>query len=241
MFPLGTSVFTRHPAVMTWWIIAANLIVFLAELHLSPQQLQQVTYLFGVVPARFTHPAWAAGVGLPVDDYWPYFTSMFLHGGWMHIIGNMWTFWVFGRALEDRMGPIRFLVFYLVCGVASGIVHTLVNHDSTIPAIGASGAIAGVMGAFLLLHPKARVIVMIPIFFFPFIFEFLAVFYLAYWFLLQLASGTLALGGHGAAANIAFWAHVGGFLSGAILFFLFCGPRSLHRPRQGDVGEYCRS
>lgn len=141
MFPLHTTVYARHVPVVTWIIVAVNALVFLVEVELPQNSLESVTYLFGVVPARFTHPEWAAQVGFPLHDYWPFLTSMFLHGRLLHIVGNMWTLAVFGRNVEDRMGPVRYLVFYLLCGIISGIVHTLVNSTSTMPAIGASGAI----------------------------------------------------------------------------------------------------
>lgn len=236
MFPIQTNVFARHEPIVTWLIIGLNALVFFFELELPKETLEQVTYLFGTVPARFTHPDWAAEVGFPLNSYWPFLTSMFLHGGWLHIIGNMWTLFVFGRNVEDQMGPARFLVFYLLCGVVSGIVHTIVNADSTLPAIGASGAIAGVMGAYLVMFPLSRVVIMIPIFIFPFFFDVIAVFYLAYWFLLQFFSGAFALVKTSDGGGIAFWAHVGGFLGGIALFALFLRPREERRACHADEG-----
>lgn len=236
MFPLQTTVFSRHVPIVTWLIIAVNGVVFFMEVGLPQQSLQRISYLFGVVPARFTHPDWAEQVGFPLHVYWPFLTSMFLHGGLLHIVGNMWTLAVFGRNVEDQMGAARFLVFYLVCGVTSGIVHTWVNADSTLPAIGASGAVAGVMGAYLLMFPKSRVIVMVPIFIFPVFFDFLAVFYLGYWFVLQFFSGVMALTAAPEGGGIAFWAHVGGFLTGALIFALFLRPRPDRKPCHPDEG-----
>src|SRR3989440_10379724 len=138
---------------------------------LPRQGVEQLFYIFGLVPARFTHPDWAAYVGFHVDSYWPILTHQFLHGGWLHIIANMWTLWIFGDNVEDRMGPLRFVIFYLICGTIAGLTHLLTNPDSTLPSVGASGAIAGVLGAYILLFPTARLIVMIPILFFPFFFE----------------------------------------------------------------------
>lgn len=236
MFPIQTSVYVRHEPVVTWILIALNGLVFFFEVQLPRETLEQIVYLFGVVPARFTHPEWAAEVGFPLNNYWPFLTSLFLHGGWLHIIGNMWTLFIFGRNVEDRMGPARFLVFYLLCGVAAGIVHTLVNVHSTVPAIGASGAIAGVMGAYLMMYPRSHVVIMIPIFIFPFFFDVLAVFYLGYWFLLQLFSGTFALVQSSEGGGIAFWAHVGGFVAGAMFFGLFLRPRAERRDCHADEG-----
>ncbi len=238
MFPLQTTVVSRHPPLATWALIAVNALLFYFELHMSPAALERFTYLFGVVPARFTNPEWAAEVGFPLGDYLPFLTSQFLHGGWAHIIGNMWTLWLFGQHVEDRMGPFGFLTFYLLCGISAGIVHTLVNPHSTVPAIGASGAIAGVMAAYLAMFPTSRVIVMIPVFIFPFIFEFLAVFYLGYWFLLQLFSGMITLVTMPEAGGIAFWAHVGGFVTGLVIFWPFLRPAALRRKPFPDEGTY---
>ncbi len=234
MFPLQTTIFARHVPVVTWLIIGVNTLVFLLEADLSKEHLQQISFLFGLVPARFTHPDWAEKVGYPLHAYWPFLTSMFLHGGLLHIVGNMWTLAVFGRNVEDQMGPLRYLAFYLLSGLAAGVVHTVVNADSTLPVIGASGAIAGVMGAYLMMFPKSRVIVVIPIFIFPFFFDFLAVFYLGYWFLLQLFSGMWAIEANSGAGGIAVWAHVGGFLTGALIFAIFLRPLAERTPCHAD-------
>jgi membrane associated rhomboid family serine protease len=221
MIPIKDTVPHRNPPIVTWIIILVNALVFLLELSMSDYQLQQFSYLFGVVPARYTHPDWALRVGFPIDNYWPFLTSMFLHSGWLHIIGNMWTFWIFGDNVEDRMGPFRFLVFYLLCGIAAGLVHCYTNPDSTVPAVGASGAIAGVMGAYFFLFPFARVVVMVPVFIFPFFFELPAVIFIGFWALMQFFSGTLSLGRPGEVGGVAWWAHVGGFTTGVLLHFFF--------------------
>lgn len=240
MFPLKTSIFTNHVPIVTWLIIAANALIFFMEAGLSEESLERISYLFGVVPARFTDPDWAQEVGFPVNSYWPFLTSMFLHGGLLHIVGNMWTLAIFGRNVEDRLGSVNFMVFYLACGILSGIIHALVNPHSTLPAIGASGAIAGVMGAYLMMYPTSRVIVMIPIFIFPFFFDLLAVFYLGYWFLLNFVSGLATLNMTSDVGGIAFWAHVGGFLAGAVLlppFLLLRPKRSPCYPDEGCVED----
>ncbi len=209
---------------MVWALIAVNGLVFLFELSLNDEQREALVHLFGIVPARFSHPAWAEALGFPADDCWPFITSMFLHGGWMHIIGNMWALWIFGDNVEDRMGSLRFLIFYMLCGLLAGIMHWFTNPYSTIPAIGASGAIAGVLGAYLVLFPTARVIAVFPIFFLPFFFDLPAVTYLAIWFFTQLFSGTVALLGPEQVQGVAWWAHVGGFLAGIIVHRLFLHP-----------------
>jgi membrane associated rhomboid family serine protease len=216
-------------------LILANCVVFLYELTLSPLQLELFFRVFGVVPARFTHPEWAMLFGLPLGDYSSLVTSMFLHGGWLHIFSNMWSLWIFGDNVEDRMGPVRFLIFYLLCGLAAGIVHILTNPDSTIPTVGASGAIAGVMGAYLVLFPYAQIIVMILIFIFPFFFEAPAPLFIGLWAFSQLFSGVLlAVASPRDVGGIAWWAHVGGFVAGMMLQFIFVQRAQNYRPLSRD-------
>jgi membrane associated rhomboid family serine protease len=221
LIPIQDTIPRRNPPVATYLLILINSLAFMFEVMLPPPMREQLFYLFGVVPARYTHPDWAVWVGLPVDDYWPFFTSMFLHGGWLHIIANMWTLWIFGDNVEDRMGPVRFVIFFLLCGFAAGIVHWFMNADSTIPAVGASGAIAGVLGAYFVLFPHARVIVMLPVLFFPVFFALPAVTYLGFWALSQVFSGTLSLAQPGDVGGVAFWAHAGGFVAGMALHIIF--------------------
>jgi len=202
----------------TWLLIALNAAVFALELMLPGDELALVCYRFGVVPAR----AAAADGGFSLGSYVPFLTSMFLHGGWIHLIGNVWTLWIFGDNVEDRMGTLHFLAFYVFCGVLAGLVHTLTNPAATVPAIGASGAIAGVLGAYFLLFPTARIVILFPILIYPLFFELPAFFYLGFWFLTQVSSGTLAIhGAPGEAAGVAWWAHIGGFGAGMATFGLF--------------------
>jgi membrane associated rhomboid family serine protease len=234
MLPIRDTVPSRSTPVVTWGIILANTVVFIFELMLPEPALQAFFYYFGIVPARYTHPTWAVWMGLPVDDYWPFLTSMFLHGGWMHIIGNMWTLWIFGDNVEDRLGPLRYIIFYLLCGLAAGVVHLLTNPTSTIPTIGASGAIAGVLGAYFILYPTARVIALFPVFFIPFFFQLPAVTYLGLWALSQIFSGVLALGMPEDAGGVAWWAHVGGFVAGIVLLPVFLKRKGARRPMESD-------
>ena len=222
MIPIRDTIPTRNPPVATYTLILINIFIFLIEVTMPPAVLERFFYLFGVVSARFTHPEWAAFLGFP-DNYWPFLTSMFIHASWLHIIGNMWTLWIFGDNVEDRMGPLRFVIFYLLCGVAAGVVHWFTNPLSTVPAVGASGAIAGVMGAYFLLFPHAQIILLVPILFFPLFFAVPAVTFLAIWALSQALSGTLALALAGPydAGGVAWWAHVGGFVAGIALHPLF--------------------
>lgn len=218
-------------------LVGLNTLFFAMELGLSEAALTRVFYLLGVVPARYADPMWASWVGLP-HSYWPFVTSAFLHGGWLHIISNMWALLLFGDNVEERMGGARFLVFYLLSAVASNIVHVLLNADSTVPAVGASGAIAGVMGAYLFLFPRSRIIVLLPVLFIPLFFEVPAIVYLGVWFYSQLFSGVLSLAEPADVGGIAWWAHVGGFAAGVLLHRLFLLPKT-QRPRSRQPDEWC--
>ena len=206
MIPLRDTIPSQRFPVVTVTIICINVVVFLTEINMNARALDQLFWEWGIVPLRFTHPRLS-------PNYFTLISSMFLHGGWMHIIGNMWSLWIFGDNVEDRMGRWGFLSFYLLSGLAAGFGHILTNTASQIPTVGASGAIAGVMGAYLLLFPHARVVTLVPIFFFLQIIEVPAVLFLGFWFVTQLLSGTLSLasGGHG---GVAWWAHIGGFVVG---------------------------
>lgn len=221
MFPLSDTVPRRSVPLVTFGLILANALIFFFELSLPPELLTRLFYIFGMVPARFTDPAWGQKVGYSVNCCWPFLTSMFLHGGWLHLISNMWTLWIFGDNVEDRMGHTRFLFFYLSCGLTSSLVHLVTNYSSTVPAIGASGAIAGVLGAYFLLFPFSRVIVLVPVFFWPLFFAVPASIYLGVWFLMQFVSGTLSLAAPEAGGGIAWWAHIGGFAAGILLYRFF--------------------
>lgn len=221
MIPLTDNqpVYRRPVAVGT--IIALNVAIFLVELTLDEKTLVGVFHLFGLVPARYTHPDWAVFVGFPMDDYWPFVTSQFLHGDWLHLLFNMWTLWIFGPKLEDRFGPVVFTVFYLCLGICAGIVHWFSDINSVAPTVGASGAIAGLMGGYLLLHPRAKVIVIVPIWFIPLFFRVSAFVYLLLWFALQFYNGAFALLRPEFVNSVAWWAHIGGFVAGLTLLPIF--------------------
>ncbi len=234
MIPLHDTIPSRERPFVVWSIILLNTIVFLFELSLPKGTLEALFYNFGLVPARYTHPEWAVVYGLPLDDYWPFLTNMFLHGGWTHILGNMWFLWIFGDNVEDRLGHWRFLLFYLLAGIAAGVVHVMFNVHSTVPSVGASGAIAGVMGAYLLLFPSSRVVTLIPVFFIPYIIEIPALVFIGFWFLAQLFSGTFALAEPQAVGGIAWWAHIGGFVAGIALLPILKKSRRRYRPHYDD-------
>lgn len=220
MIPLRDTIPSSRFPVITVGIICLNALVFLLELNLRPLELERLFQSWGIIPLRFTHPRLQA-------SYFTLLSSMFLHGGWMHIIGNMWSLWIFGDNVEERMGRGGFVCFYLLSGLAAGIGHILTNPNSPIPTVGASGAIAGVMGAYLLLFPHAKVVTLLPIFFFLQVIEVPAVLFLGFWFLSQLFSGTLSLAASGAnAGGVAWWAHIGGFVVG----FLWALPLRRHTP-----------
>jgi len=236
MLPIHDTIPSRSPPLATWLLVGVNALVFALELGVSERELTGIFYHLGVVPARYTDPAWASWVGLP-QSWWPFVTSAFLHGGWLHIISNMWALLLFGDNVEERMGGARFLIFYLLCGVASNVLHVVLNAGSTVPAVGASGAIAGVMGAYLFLFPRSRIIVLLPILFYPLFYELPAIVYLAFWFYLQLFSGVLSLAAPADVGGIAWWAHVGGFAAGAVLHRAFVLPKS-RRPRAWQPDEW---
>jgi membrane associated rhomboid family serine protease len=220
MFPLQDTVQSRGVPLMNWGLILLNGLVFLYELSLPPDRLEQLIGALGLVPARL----WA-GPGA----YGTLLTCMFLHGGWTHFIGNMWTLYLFGDNVEDRMGPARYLAFYLLCGLAAGLTHAVTNPDSQLPSVGASGAIAGVLGAYFVMFPTARVVTLVLVFVFPFVFEIPAVIYLGLWFVSQLFSGTLSLVGPQDYEGVAWWAHVGGFVTGIVLLPVFKKSREEYR------------
>jgi len=234
MIPLRDTIPSRYPPLATWAIIAVNVAVFLFETSLAQPELERLFYLFGIVPARYSHPGWAVIAGLPVDNYWPFLTSVFLHSGWLHLVGNMWTLWIFGDNVEDKMGPARFLCFYLLCGIIAGVIHFLMNPHSTVPTVGASGAISGVLGAYFFLFPFAQVVVMVPVLFYPFFFALPAALFLLLWFFVQFFSGAMALAGPDQVGGVAWWAHIGGFAAGALTYRFFLHP---HRKRPSFLDQ----
>jgi len=212
-------------------LIAINVLVFIHELGQDGRQLQSFVDAHGLRPAFVSGLArgnpslahYAAPILLPL------LTSMFLHAGWLHLIGNMWYLWIFGGNVEDRLGHFRYAAFYVLCGLGASVVHVAFNPDSRVPTVGASGAIAGVLGAYLVAFPRAQVDTLIPLpFFLPLVISLPAIVVLGFWFALQLVSGLDAVtmvqtGG------VAWWAHIGGFVFGALLLFVFQKPPERRR------------
>lgn len=216
MLPLRDDIPSRTPPILTTALILLNSLVFLFELSLGPE-IEKLVFTYGVIPARYSVPEIAQFFS-PLEQIVPFFTSMFLHGGWMHLIGNMWTLWIFGDNVEDRLGRRKFLILYLLGGVLSMFVHMQSNVTSPVPAIGASGAIAAVFGAYFAMYPHGRVLTMVPPFILGPYISMPAVIFLGWWFVLQFFNGTLSLMRRAdEAGGIAWWAHIGGFAFGALL------------------------
>jgi membrane associated rhomboid family serine protease len=215
MIPLRDTIPSRTVPIVNYVLIVANGLVFFYELTLGAD-LPYFLTRYGVVPARFFNPH-LFGEDLLGAAVLPLITFMFLHGGWFHFIGNMLYLWIFGDNVEDRIGHLRYLIFYVLCGLVSGLAQLFLYPSSQLPIVGASGAIAGVMGGYLLLYPFARVVTLFFFFFFVHIVEIPALFFLGFWFVFQFLSGSLSLAGEG--GGVAWWAHIGGFLCGALLIF----------------------
>jgi membrane associated rhomboid family serine protease len=233
MFPLRDTVRARSFPFINIALIGFNVLVFLFENYLGSTRLDRLIELFGLIPAElslFQPQTWIT-----------LFTSMFIHGSWFHLISNMWALFIFGDNVEDRMGHLRYFVFYILAGIVAGLVHTVVtayffgaeSMQANLPTVGASGAIAGILGGYLILYPKARVITLVPLFILPWVIEISAYVYLGFWFLTQLFPGLLSLGALDSfsytMSGIAWWAHIGGFLYGMLLVRLFSRPRRVYR------------
>ena len=216
MIPIRDAIRSEHFPAVNFLIIGLNVLAFLWQLT-QGDHLTEALFFFGIVPIRYSDPEVSAHF-TTFQQFLPFLSSMFLHGGFLHILGNMWFLYIFGDNIEDRLGHIRYLIFYIFCGVAAGLVHLLTNWNSKIPTIGASGAISGVMGAYLLLYPRSRILTLIPIFFFFQFVELPAFIFLGYWLLIQLFSAGLTPKNVG---GIAFWAHIGGFIAGLLFVKIF--------------------
>lgn len=228
MFPLRDDIDTQRTPWITWALIAANVAVFLWELTLGGH-LNDMFYNLGLVPAFYSDPQLSMDM-TTAERLRPFVTSMFLHGGWTHVIGNVWMLWIFGDNVEDYLGHVRFVIFYLGAGVIAAVVHLVTNWGSTAPTVGASGAIAGVMGAYFVLYPRARVLAVVPLFIILWPVVLPAVLFIGLWFVLQFLNGTSSLVA-GMDGGVAWWAHIGGFVGGILLL----GPLGLGRRRRARV------
>jgi len=224
MFPVSDVIPSRTTPVVTIALIALNVIAFVFELTLDDRELQRLVISFGVVPAAVSWPAVVSG--------------MFLHAGWLHVGGNMLYLWIFGDNVEDRLGHARFLLFYLFCGAAASLGQIAANPSSTVPMIGASGAVAAVMGAYFVMYPQSRVLTAVFIVFFLDLIEIPAIFFLGIWFLMQLFSGVGSIGVDAANGGVAFWAHIVGFVTGATLGALWRVAEQSRRARERQDWQY---
>lgn len=221
MFPISDDNPTRITPLVTYGLIAVNIAVFIHELTLNQPQLKQFFQLYAVVPKELTASFAGIAVNQPVSEPLTLVTSQFLHGGLAHIFGNMLFLWIFGNNIEDKLGHFKYLIFYISCGVLAALAQWFFSTQSSIPSLGASGAIAGVMGAYIIRFPQAQIRTVV--FFFPFIFfpRIPAIFYLGIWFFMQAVYGIASLGVPTnvgmESGGIAYWAHAGGFVFGAIL------------------------
>ena len=212
MFPLYDTARTHRFPLINLFLIFANIAAFLYELQMGPAALQRFIFTWGLIPAHLMSD--------PYNTWNTIFTSMVLHGGWFHILSNMWILFIFGDNVEARMGPMRYLVFYLMSGVAAGLLQTYILPTSQVPMVGASGAIAGVLGAYLILFPRSRVASLVPILFIFTIIEIPAFIFLIFWFVSQIYSGLFSIQG-GAGSGVAWWAHIGGFMFGLLMVMFF--------------------
>lgn len=217
MIPIRDTIPSKNFPVINNLLIGINVVVFIIQLmHGSGMEFHRFIFTYGLVPARYTVPG--ASDLSAFGHIFALVSFMFLHGGFLHLLGNMWTLYIFGDNVEDRLGPLRYAIFYLLCGLLSGLTHLALNAGSTAPTIGASGAVAGVMGAYFLLHPSSKILTLIPIIIIPWFVEIPAFFYLGIWFLLQLLNASTH---SGAGGGIAWWAHIGGFICGMLLLKIF--------------------
>jgi membrane associated rhomboid family serine protease len=238
MIPLHDDNPTTITPAVTVGLIAACALVFLWQVSLPPGAAERAVYAYGLVPAVLFGERELAPEIAAIPAELSILTSMFLHGGWMHLIGNMLYLWIFGNNIEDAMGHVRFVVFYLLCGLAAALAQAVQDPASTVPMIGASGAIGGVLGGYLMLFPRAHVLVLIPLGFFLTTVRVPALVVLGLWFVLQFVQSALSAGQPG---GVAYWAHIGGFVAGVVLivpfrdkrFPLFGGPSPRRPGRRG--------
>jgi membrane associated rhomboid family serine protease len=211
MFPLYDTARSHKFPLINLLLIGANAYTFYLEFRMSPADLESFIFANGLIPAQFL---------ADMNGEWmTILSSMFLHGGWFHILSNMWVLYIFGDNIEARMGGIRYLVFYLLSGTAAALLQTVVDPASQVPVIGASGAVAGVLGAYLVLYPRSRIASLVPILITFTLVELPASIFLIFWFVSQLSSGLFAL--QGSAGGVAWWAHIGGFMFGVVIALFF--------------------
>jgi membrane associated rhomboid family serine protease len=217
MIPIRDSIVVRTTPSVVYALIIANVVVFLFQISMMGLIGQRFIYEYALVPLRYTNPNWAQYQGLSPNDYFPFISSFFMHGGILHILLNMWTLYIFGSSVESRYGSVAFFIFYMVCGIAANLTHFYFNAASPVPVLGASGAVAGVIGAYALTFPRARLLMVFPIVFIPLFFELPALTFAVLWFGLQMLQGAVETLRPSMGGGIAWWAHIGGFVAGVVL------------------------
>jgi len=228
MIPIRDTAPCNSRPVVTWGLIAVCVSIFV-WMQLLPFEISNpLIARFGMIPLRYSDPAWAERVGLPFDGYLSFLTNLFLHSNWLHLLVNMWFLWIFGDNVEDRMGRLSFLAFYLLCGLIATALQWYFDQRLEIPVVGASGPIAGVLAAYFFLYPLERVILWVPIFLLPIVVSVPAIAFLGVWVIIQLHDATTSLLFEGGAAKMAWWAHLGGFIAGSLLYRFF-----LKKPQDG--------
>jgi membrane associated rhomboid family serine protease len=230
MIPIRDTAPCNHTPWVTWSIIAVCIGIFL-KVQVLPVEVQSWVMLhYGMVPIRYSNPQMAAAFGLEPDGYLSALSGLFLHDGWLHIIINVCFLWIFADNIEDRMGPLRFSAFYLACGLASMAMQWYFVPDYTMPVVGASGAIAGVLAAYFFLYPYARVVIWVPILFLPIFVNVPAIAFLGAWVIWQLYEATTIIVFHNTEVTVAWWAHLGGFIAGSVLYRWFLLPERMAVP-----------
>jgi hypothetical protein len=203
---------------VTIGIIIVNILIFLYELSLG-SGLGEFIMKFGVVPLKVSYYSQVPDLTF-INTFFPFISSMFLHGGFVHLIGNMWFLWIFGDNIEDKLGHFKFIAFYFLCGIIASSVHVFFNSQSNVPCVGASGAIAGVLGAYMVTFPRARVVTIVPLFVFIQVMELPAMVVLGFWFVIQFFNGAASITASASGAGVAWWAHIGGFAAGVIILYI---------------------
>lgn len=226
MFPIKDNIPSRRKPVVTAFLIITCTLIYVYQFLLSDSAFVEFIYKYGFIPGDNRSFFSFSTLSFSIPAY-TVITSIFLHGSWFHLLSNMWFLWIFGDNVEDRMGPFFFLIFYILCGILAGLTHMLFNISSMIPTVGASGAIAGVLGAYFKLYPEAKIKTFIPVFIFlPLFINVPASFFIILWFISQVYSGAVhSLSGGGAVGGVAWWAHIGGFIFGLLLHRLFAGKK----------------
>ncbi|HFD13146.1 MAG TPA: rhomboid family intramembrane serine protease [Crenotrichaceae bacterium] len=237
MIPFRDTLVVQKTPYVTWGLLLINGLVFGYFQTLSDGEMFALFQHYGLVPARYSNPMWALITKTSADNYWPFVLNLFMHSSWMHLIMNMWMLWIFGDDIEDVMGRMRFLLFYFMCGVGANLVVYIVASTSPVPVIGASGALAGILGAYIFLFPYAKIVVWIPLFFLPIFIEIPAIAFLGVWVIFQLNDATTTFSSEHA-TSLAWVGHLAGFFIGAVIFRLFVNVQQHNHSNNVDNSHF---